>query len=1197
MLRFADFELDRGAYQLRRAGRPVHLERIPLDLLFLLAERRGQLVSRDEIVERIWGKGIFLDSDTSINVAVRKIRKALGDDAEAPRFVVTVPAKGYRFVADVPEESQAAVNPPSSTQLAPAAPKKSEQSQIRQADTSAPENLEGERKTVTMLLLDFKGSTRLVEDLDPEEVRAIVDPALKLMIDAVHQYDGYVTRSTDDGIFAMFGAPIAHEDHPQRALSAALRMQAELKRYAEKLRAEKGVHMQVRAGAHTGEVVVREIRTGENHTEYGPIGHSTGVAARLQALAAPGSIAISEALGKLVEGYFVLKPVGPARIKGVREPLEIYEVTGLGPLRTRLQRGAARGYTKFVGRQREMETLKHAAGLAHTGHGQIVAAVAEPGVGKSRLFFEFKAKNQPGWVVLEDFSVPCGKASAYLPVLDLLHSYFDIKSDDDARKRKEKIAGKIAVLDRTLEDALPYLFVLLGIVEGEDPLRQMDGQVKKRRTLEAIKRILLRESLNQPLMVEFEDLHLIDEETQGFLNVLADSIGTARILLLVNYRPEYQHRWGSKTYYTQLRLDPLGHENADAMLQSLIGTAPELEPLKRFIIEKTEGNPLFMEEIYLSLVEDGSLVRNGATHLSRNLEALKVPATVQAILASRIDRLPAAEKDLLQTLAVIGKEFPLLLAREVIRKPDDELDCMLTDLQLAEFIYEQPAVGGIEYTFKHALTQEVTYNSILVARRKALHERIARAIEEVFANQIDNKLTQLANHYVHGGNIAKAVFYLDLAAQRAMRGSAYGEAVDLLRSGLELIKTLPDDRARDRMEISWCLNLYEAAKVVQVRGLAPEQILNRARELCEKVQDDAGLFKVLERLSDHHGNRLDASATRSVRDDLIKVAERNRDPLLLVRVRNGLGRTFLLEGCFEKAEEQFNCVLEKPGNDLDGVDRSISELKSHCYGMSAWNVWFLGYPLAALTRSDKSVAISTAIGLPVTSARNLAGRSALHLLMRNPEAALQSAQAALKICNQEGLSWALRLSRLYYYWAQIQRGDAPSGITALLGGRTPTPGIAARIHERAARDGTWGGSTLTRFFTCLAEGCLQAGYVQAGLEVVDESLAVAHTSGVAMYEAETSRLKGELLTTKDATNPAPAEQCYREAIDVARKQHAKSWELRATVSLARLLRDTNRRDEARVMLSEIYNWFTEGFDTADLKDAKALLDELSDREA
>jgi class 3 adenylate cyclase len=469
-----------------------------------------------------------------------------------------------------------------------AAEKKSVEPQIRIADTPAPEDLEGERKTVTMLFADIKGSMELIEDLDPEEARAIVDPALKLMMEAVQRYGGYVAQPTGDGIFALFGAPVAHEDHPQRALLAALRLQEELKRYSDRIRGEGRLPIQARVGVNTGEVVVRSITTGEGRTEYAPVGHSTGIAARMQTLAPVGSIAATEQVRKLCEGYFLFEALGPTKVKGVSEPLSVYEVTGLGPLRTRLQLAASRGYTKFVGREREMETLKHAAELAHEGHGQIVAAIAEAGVGKSRLVYEFKVKNESDWMVLEALSVSHGKATAYLPLIELLHDYFRITPDDDYRLRREKVAGRVTMLDPNLQkDTLPYLFALLGIVEGEDPLAQMDAQTRRRRTQEAVRRVLLRESINQPLMVIFEDLHWIDEETQTFLELLAEGIANAPFLLLVNYRPEYNQQWGNKTQYTQLRLDPLGRESAEEMLSALTGDAPELGPLKRLVLERT----------------------------------------------------------------------------------------------------------------------------------------------------------------------------------------------------------------------------------------------------------------------------------------------------------------------------------------------------------------------------------------------------------------------------------------------------------------------------------------------------------------------------------------------------------------------------------------------------------------------------------
>ena len=644
---------------------------------------------------------------------------------------------------------------------------------------------EGERKIVTALFADIKGSTELEQDLDPEEARAIVDPALKLMIDAVRRYDGYVVQSTGDGIFALFGAPVAHEDHPQRTLYAAIRMQEELRRYSTRLVADGGNPLQCRVGVNTGEVVVRSISTGGGHVEYTPIGHTTNLASRMQAVAPVGSIAVAEPTRKLCEGYFALQPLGPTKVKGVSEPVNVYEVTGLGPLRTRLQRSAGRGLSKFVGREREMEALKRSSEQARAGRGQIVAAMAEAGTGKSRLFFEFKAKNQSGWMVLETFSVSHGKAAAYFPVIDLLHNYFRITSDDDARARREKVAGKVAILDRALEDALPYLFGLLGIVEGDDPLAQMDGQVKKRRTLEAIKRILSRESMNQPLMVIFEDLHWIDDETQAFLNLLADSIGTGKILLLVNYRPEYSHQWNSRTYYTQLRLDPLGKESADEMLSALLGDGAQLAALKKLIIEKTEGNPFFMEETVQVLLDEGALVRDGgAARLTRPLGELKIPPTVQGILAARIDRLPAESKDLLQALAVIGREFPLSLIRAVVPKSDDELNRLLNDLQLGEFIYEQPAVGDVEYTFKHGLTQEVAFGSVLTERRKELHRRTAAAIESLYAERLEDRYAELAHHYGRAGDAAKAAHYLYLAGEQALERSAFNEACANLTAGL-----------------------------------------------------------------------------------------------------------------------------------------------------------------------------------------------------------------------------------------------------------------------------------------------------------------------------------------------------------------------------------------------------------------------------
>ena len=439
---------------------------------------------------------------------------------------------------------------------------------------------EGERKTVTALFADIKSSTEIMRDLDPEEARAIVDPVLQLMMEAVHRYGGYVAQSTGDGIFALFGAPVAHEDHPQRALHAGLAMQEELRRYADRLRTEGKIPVEARVGVNTGEVVVRTIETG-GHTEYTPVGHVTNLAARMQTAAPPGSIAVSEATQRLCEGYFEFQALGPTTVKGLNQPIEVYEVVRAGPLRTHFQLAARRGLTKFVGRERELEQMKHALEQTLGGHGQVVAVMGEAGTGKSRLFYEFKAMLPAECKSLEACSVSHSKASAWLPVIELLRDYFGIGDADDAAARRKKVRTIITARDPSLNDGLPSLFGLLGIVEGPDPLAQMDPQIKRQRMLDAIKRVILRESLNQPLVVIFEDLHWIDAQTQALLDLMVESVANVRVLLLLNYRPEYQHQWGNKSHYVQLGLNPLGRESAEELLAALLeryGRSAPAEP-------------------------------------------------------------------------------------------------------------------------------------------------------------------------------------------------------------------------------------------------------------------------------------------------------------------------------------------------------------------------------------------------------------------------------------------------------------------------------------------------------------------------------------------------------------------------------------------------------------------------------------------
>jgi len=796
---------------------------------------------------------------------------------------------------------------------AAASAKKSDRTQIRLTDPLAPENLEGERKTVSVLFADIKGSMDLIEDLDPEEARTIVDPALKLMMEAVQRYGGYVAQSTGDGIFALFGAPAAHEDHPQRALHAALRMQDELKCYSDRIRSEGHLRVQVRVGVNTGEVVVRSVQKDEARTEYVPIGHAASLAARMQALAPVGSIAATEAVRRLCEGYFTFKSLGPTKVKGVGEPVEVYEVTGIGPLHNQLQRSASRGLSRFVGRDTEISQMKRALTSAKSGSGQVVAAVGEPGVGKSRLFHEFQAIGHSDFLVLTAQSVSHGKTSSYLPLIELLKNYFQISAEDDSHKRREKIGGKVLMLDRALEDILPYLFTLLEVAGSDDLLAQMAPDARRRRTLVAIKRLLLRESVNQPLIVVFEDLHWLDEGSQAFLDLLVESIGTARVLLLVNYRPEYTHRWANKTYYTQLRLDPLGAENAEVFLNALLGDGPDLTPLKRIIVDKTEGNPFFMEEIVQALFEQEALLRDNAVKLTKSLSSIQIPATVQAVLASRIDRLPPEGKDLLNTLAVIGKEFPLELVRRTTGKSADELERMLGDLQAAEFIYEQPSFTNLAYVFKHALSQQVAYGSALLERRKVLHERIARVLEAHFSETAETQPELIAHHYTEAGLGGEAIPFWQSAGARAIQRGANAEAIKHLTLGLELLKSLMGNpkrtSQREADESRHCSILLLLADAQRNLGehLEAHGRWVHAAEIAQALSSVALLVRAASELA-MSASWFGTPAEPAVRflQTALKTAGAD-DQVLKIKVLAGLGRALAAIGSHQKARE---AVLE-----------------------------------------------------------------------------------------------------------------------------------------------------------------------------------------------------------------------------------------------------------------------------------------------
>jgi class 3 adenylate cyclase/tetratricopeptide (TPR) repeat protein len=696
--------------------------------------------------------------------------------------------------------------------------------------------VEGERKQVTVLFADLKGSMELLADRDPEEARKLLDPVLERMMEAVHRFEGTVNQVMGDGIMALFGAPLAHEDHAVRACYAALRMQQSVTQYAEEVHRTEGVPIQIRVGLNSGDVVVRSIGS-DLRMDYTAVGQTTHLAARMEQMAMPGSILIPAATLRLAEDYVRVKALGPRPVKGLGTPVEVYEVLGASTARSRLQAAAARGLTRFVGRDNELDQLRQALERALTGHGQIVAVIGEAGVGKSRLYHEFtRSHRTQGWLIVESGSVSYGKASAYLPVTDLLRAYFQIETSDDARKVREKVVGKLLSLDRVLEPALPALLGLLDVPVEDLEWQRLEPSQRRQRTLDGVKRLLLRETQVQPLVVLCEDLHWIDGETQALLDTLVESLPNARLLLLVNYRPEYQHSWSGKSYYRQLRIDPLPPETAGELLRALLGEDPTMEPLKRLLVERTEGNPFFLEESVRTLVETEVLVgERGAYRLAKAAQSLQIPATAQAILAARIDRLAPEDKRLLQAAAVLGKEVPFTLLQAIAEEPDDVLRRGLGALQAAEFLYESRLFPDIEYTFRHALTQQVAYESLLAGRRQALHQAAGRSLEAVYADRLDQAYDRLAYHYSRTGNARKAVDYLTRFAEKAAGIDAHADAVAALEEAHVHAGQLPAEE-RDRRLIDVVVREAHSLHFLGRRQESVDLLLQQ-RERLERLGD------------------------------------------------------------------------------------------------------------------------------------------------------------------------------------------------------------------------------------------------------------------------------------------------------------------------------------------------------------------------
>jgi class 3 adenylate cyclase/tetratricopeptide (TPR) repeat protein len=694
-------------------------------------------------------------------------------------------------------------------------------------------SVEGERKLVTVLFADVANFTTISEKLDPEEIHGIMDGCFKILMDEIHKYEGTINQFTGDGVMALFGAPLAHEDHAIRACHASLAIQHALTDYGEKLKKTCGIDFKMRIGLNSGPVVVGAIGD-DLRMDYTAIGDTINLASRMESTAQPGAILVSGHTQRLAKDFFTFSSLGgPLQVKGKEEPQDAYELIEASEVKTRLEASAVAGLTRFVGRAKEMETLHDALEKARSGSGQIVGIIGEAGVGKSRIIFEMRHMF-PEYTYLEGRCLHYGGSMAYLPLLDILRSYFGIKEGEREYLINKKMKEKMLLLDDHLITALAPFQDLLSL-EPDEAYRTLEPKEKRERIFEALRDLFIRESQKTTFVLIVEDLHWIDKTSEEFLDYFIGWLANTPILLILLYRPEYTHRWGSKSYYTAIRADQLSIPTSSELVQSILSEGEIVPELRDLILGKAAGNPLFMEELTHSLLENGSIQRKDNHYiLSKKLSDIQVPDTIQGIIAARIDRLDESLKRIMHVASVIGREFAFRILQS-ITEMKEELKGHLLNLQGLEFIYEKRLFPELEYIFKHALTQEVAYNSLLLARRKEIHGRIGKAIEEIYPDRLEEFYEMLAYHYAKSNELAKGIGYGEKAAARASSVYAYAEAARLLEQVLNVQEVLDPDNKEKRCDL--LLDLADALRLGNQAQRALDGELAEAYSLAESIGD------------------------------------------------------------------------------------------------------------------------------------------------------------------------------------------------------------------------------------------------------------------------------------------------------------------------------------------------------------------------
>ena len=1049
------------------------------------------------------------------------------------------------------------------------------------------DRIEGECKQVTVMFCDMENFTGLSEKLGAEEAYAMMDQVYEILIHKVHDYEGTVNQMTGDGIMALFGAPIAIEDAPQRAIRSAYAIHREMSRYNDKIRQSIGAisPIRMRIGIHTGPVVVGTLGN-DLRVEFKAVGDTVNLASRVEGLAEPGATLVTEDTLKLTEGIFEFEALGEKHVKGKQAPVKVYRVIAPSTRRTRFDVNAERNLTPLVGRRRELELLLDGFERARDGHGQAFSIIADAGVGKSRLLYEFrKAVANEDVTFLEGKCLSYNRGAAYQAVIDVLQSNFYISERDKDAEIKQKVSEGLKVLGADEASTFPYLLELLSVKDSGIDQIPMSPEMKKDRILEALRRIVLKGSQIRPLIMAIENLHWIDKSSEECFKDLLDHISGARVFLIFTYRPEYVHTWGGRSYLSQVNLNRLSNRESLVMMAHLLSAKDIDTDLQQLILEKTEGVPFFIEEFVKSL-KDLNIIdkENNRYYLTRDIGDMSIPSTIQDVVMARVDSLPEDSKGVLQLGSVIGREFSYKLIKQLYELSEQKLLSSMSILKDSELLYERGIYPQSTYVFKHALTQDAVYQSLLKRVCQKYHFRIAQTLEKHFPEITSVHPEVLGRHFTEAGMLEQAIPYWQKAGEIAIRRSANIEAIGHLKNGLELLKALQGEPTPERIELELRLQVALGNALIATKGYADPEVgetFSCASELCLQEDKSPQLFQVLHGLARFHIVRTELQKTRDLGEQLLRWAKHRQDAVLFLSAHQLIGTALWFMGNFSIAQDQFEQGISyyDPQQHRSYIRLTDEDQGVICLSYMAWNSWLLGYPDRSLDLSRKALTLARKFSHPLSTVFALSYAAILHIYHQEPRKVQKHAEEAITIATEQGFVFWTAFAEMFLGWALSAQGQREEGLNL----------IRKSVADWQATGAKLGG---TQFLALLAEAYGKNEDIETGLNVVSEALAVIQKNEERLGEAELNRIKGELLLMQ-GEDEAEAENSFTQGIEISKRQRAKSLELRSSISLGRLWQTQGKHKDAKRVLTEIYNSFDEGFNTADLKEARSLLEMLS----